>query len=299
VGLENINKIRFTVTGKLTPALVLERYSILLFQQIKQKLSKAPTYVNTIAIVAYEEEQEIGLLVVGIIQGLPAADLISIYVKETCRGKKLGTGLLKVLEQALSKLNIQQINAVYQSDWEGIPIMEKMLQSMQWQTPEKKFDLYKVNLQKTGQDKGWIVVRTLPEEIKIVLWSTLGTEEKNKQAALCTLLELSPFQMEEHIAFNSQAAYIKGEPAGYLITHKIKEGIQYTSLFVKPCFQQGVIATHMINNAGAMQYEKDIYNVVLMVDTHNTAMGLYLKRFLRLLSYQQALYTCYKKLKVK
>ncbi len=293
-----MHKIRFEVVDKISFRQMLEIYPELLFKEVKQKLSRAPSYSNTVLIVALDAEKKIALAVAGIIKGLPAADLISLYVQEPYRNKALATALLQNMEQALSRGGIRQLNAVYQSDWKGVDVFEKILSKTHWQKPVKKFELFKIDASKFSVENNWIQAGALPGKVKILPWETLSHEQKLAQAALCDTALLSPFQMEDKIAFNSQAAYINNEPAGYLVTHQLREVIQYTALYVKPCLHRGLIGAHLINTAGQMQYSKNSMAVAMMVDTTNTSMLTYSKRFKSFLTYNECIFTSLKKIAV-
>lgn len=205
---------------------------------------------STIAIGAILDEDPIGLALSTTIH-LKTADLLSLYVIEQYRNKKIGTQLLSLLEQELKQQNYLQIITAYPGEDETTPYFQNILVKAGWSPPVihllqcyfNAFDL-----------KQLIHAPHLTNDFSTFPWKELTAEEeselRHQEAQWVFPTTISPFNDEYPIDSMSLGLRHQGKVVGWVILQRFDpDTIRYTALYIQNAYKLRGYAIRLLADA--------------------------------------------------
>lgn len=207
--------------------------------------SKDPWGVSSsiiFAVGALVDGKPVGLALASYRPTLEIARLVSIYIDVESRGLKIGTALLRKMEEVLRKQKCRLINHLYLTEQPTTPALEKIFQNQKWSKPYQMmvkcyFDCYAFN-------PPWFKRNyPIPSGFEMFSWGSLKSKEKvaliRQEKNNSFPANVSPFYREDTIEpINSLGLRNENGVVGWMITHRIdKDTIQYSSLYIDRDFK--------------------------------------------------------------
>ncbi|EKD68356.1 MAG: GCN5-related N-acetyltransferase [uncultured bacterium] len=196
------------------------------------------------------------------------AEVLSVFVDQNYRCRKIGEGLLSELEKIFKEMNCAECALVYMTGKPATPMFEKLLLKSGYSDPEFRKLVCRASC-KSFLSCGWEkYLKKLPAEYKIISWNEVSeadreqirqSNEINKWIAP----DLMPFDFENGCEpINSLAMRYRGDIVGWVINHRIAfDLIRYTCSFLRPDLQKA-------GRIVAMYYESLLRQNAVMPFSH-------------------------------
>lgn len=250
VRLEQFDAAKIKLYEQLTP----QNLHYLLHDKLSDRI---------IVIEASDEGTPVGLALGTYKKSYHYAEINSLFVKPEYRQKKIGTTLLKQLQNEVKKEKGILITSIFPLEDETSTIWQKILTNNKWD--EHIPFMTRCTFYREYFNPPWLHTPIkFPPDYQEFLWSEITNDEKDqikrmeKQGIVPDIL--SPFFEESRIEpLNSLGLRYKGEIVGWMITHRIDQNtIRYTSLFLIKDFRNQSYSTKLLLDAILLQKKSDV-----------------------------------------
>ncbi|MGI8745789.1 MAG: GNAT family N-acetyltransferase [Bryobacteraceae bacterium] len=257
-------------------------YLALVFQSMRSSLNELKPDGPFVAVGARIDGEPAGLALgqIGVEGG---CDVRSLFVSRPYRGSGLGTALLSAIESELRNEGQQTVQISYLADRPTTPALERVLEKRHWGTPQAKMLICRTD--EHIMEWEWYRRAEHPAPgFEIFSWIEITNEDRRsildrQQASNWIPDDLVPFQYEKDLEpINSIGVRYKGEPAGWVITHRAApDTIRYTCSFIRKDLQRRFHIGPLYREAYARQAKAGIPFVIWLVPAQHTAMVRFVK----------------------
>lgn len=239
-----------------------------------------------IAVIAADAAGAIGLALAER-QADGGAELISLFVAPEHRRQGVGAALIHALRQAAAQLGCCELRLITRDSWPAMPVLMRLLARQGWETPQPHMLLARSTcaLMATALLKHPPVI---PPGFWIFPWTELEPAERvvlQTEAGMMAHVPaaLRPLQYEAAIEGATSLGLRYGtELIGWIICQRAApEVIQYSSLYVRPPFQQRGRGIPLLLEALRRQCLLGVPRAIFQVDASNTVMVRFVLRRMR------------------
>ena len=232
----------YTIT-KIDNSLTASFYQQFTFPLFRSYLDNCQPSGFTVAIAVNFLKKPIGLAMAIVLPDLKA-EILSIFVSVSHRGKGIGTALFSRLLEELTKKGCQSVELTYITGKPTTPALERLLEKFGWDTPQPQMLLCKWNCQISQVP--WLQINyRLSPEFAIFPWLEMTKEERielQEQKVTKSWIppQLDPFQHEKNLEpLNSLGLRYQTVVVGWIITHRLSpDTIRYTCSYIRPDLQK-------------------------------------------------------------
>lgn len=242
-------------------AVNFQRLTFPAYQMTLHQLESDPSLV---ALGASHQEEPVGLALAEIWED-QSANILSLFVEPTHRGKRIGRDLLHHLEAELFERGCNKVQLVYTLGKPTTPVLEKLLETNHWSVPQPRSLICKAHAETVLQAPWMQKYSRLSSDYSICSWLEVTPQEKQfiqqQQAEIEWIpSNLVPFKHEENLeSLNSLALRYQGQIVGWLINHRLApDTIRYTCSFVRQDLQKMGRIISLYAEAAKRQVEADI-----------------------------------------
>jgi GNAT superfamily N-acetyltransferase len=192
-----------------------------------------------VAVVSVDGGQPVGLALAEIAPETGSAELLSLYVAQSARGRGVATTLVERLEQELRGRGVTRLEAVYMTGKPSIPVIEHIFEKRGFDAPI----LRKVVVRFTAEEAAtteWYQRARLPADSEIFAWKDVRPEEieelKRTHAENPWIdVNLEPWRCSDRFDPVSSVGMRKqGKVVGWVINHPIGPNLLcFTTSFVR------------------------------------------------------------------
>ncbi len=222
-------------------------------------------------------------LALGEIGAEGACDVRSLFVSQLHRGSGLGTALLLAIESELRNQGQQTVQISYLADRPTTPALERVLEKLHWGTPEAKMLICRTD-QHIVEWEWYQRLEHPAPGFEIFSWIDITNEDRHsildrQQANPWIPEDLVPFQYEKDLEpINSIGVRYKGEPVGWVITHRVAiDTIRYTCSFIRKDLQRRFHIGPLYREAYTRQFKEGIPFVIWLVPAQHASMVRFVK----------------------
>lgn len=166
------------------------------------------------------------------------AELLSLYVRPTHRGRGVGTRLLGAMEEVMRQRGCAGVGTVYMTRIPSLAAFEALLQTRGWSQPVRRMSIFKTDTVRLREASWMPLFQTLPRGFEIVRWDTIGAVAR--EDLRCTLSDLQGAVPRDVDPFLYEGLGIDGSPA----EPELSLG----------CLHEGrVVGWHLVHRLGAEQ----------------------------------------------
>lgn len=213
-------------------------FAPLTFPRFRHRLQMVGTDRSVMAVGAVSGDHAAGLVLGEHRLESGVSEVLSLYVAPSCRGRGIGTALLKDLEEVSVARGGQRMELVYVEKPPVTHALERLLAKLNWQPPQPRMILCTVD--RRILQASWLTTPSLPQGFEMFPWRDLPLDERAEierapRERPWYPEALSPFR-EEDIQEPSTSLGLRyqGSVAGWLITHRLdSRTVRYTTLFVR------------------------------------------------------------------
>lgn len=168
-----------------------------------------------------------------------SAELLSLSVAETLRGRGIATELLRRIEESCLARGIDSIHGHYMSGENHTAAVERVLEKRVFSVPVPRMLAVRCSLESISHAP-WIKRYKLPPHFEIISWNGVSEAERaqirrSNVAAPWIPHDLLPFSFEADMEpVTSLALRVRGEIRGWVINHLIDGMLRFTCSYVHP-----------------------------------------------------------------
>lgn len=277
---------RFQRSFQMSVGAIVQEYSHLTFPSIHEQLRGRTLREPLLAVVARQGSEAVGLALAEANPDGQSASVRSCFVAPGHRRQGLGVQLLASLVGGLAQAGLRSVELPYSTDWPSAPVVEHILGKYGWSAPETRLYQYRVAMSDLS-GAPWLEDERseLPPRFEVVAWQDISPAQRMRiqqnGAEGWYPPNLSPFQADEFLAFNSLGLAVQGEIVGWMITHlPAPDTVQYTSLFVDPEQRGANIGLALLATALNLQLVSEIPYAIWQVEAGHRGMLAFVKRYL-------------------
>ncbi len=279
---------RFQLSFDMSLAAALSGYGHLTFPPLGEQVRGLVFREPLLAAVSLYGDQVVGLALAEIAPNNQGAKLFSCYVDAPHRRKGIAVQLLASLSRGLKQNGLKYLDLGYSTDWPSAPIVEHILKKYHWVPSKTTLYQYKTNTA-TISNAPWLSDENanLPSGYSLFEWCNLPPEDRGaiqrKQAETNWYPpNLSPFQTDDHLAFNGMGLRYQGEVVGWMVTlQSAPDTVQYSSFFVSSEHRRQPVSVPLLAAAINRQIKSDLPNYIWQVSADNDAMLAFVDRYLK------------------
>lgn len=267
-----------------------KRYENFSFPSLKERWQVRSPQGSLTAVNALYQGQVVGAAVAEVQLGNTSAELLSLLVVKEHRGRGVAKTLLSAMERSLAEAGCKKLEIQYRTDWTSLAVIEHLLEGRDWETPQDKTVVFKIDIQDLA-GAPWLEQSEtfeFPPGFTIFPWVELTLGERNEimkrqEAQPWFPPEVTPFQEEDILEpLTSLGLRYEGQVVGWMITHRTgPDIIQYTSLFVSPELLRKGLARALMAESMKLQITAGVPDLVWMVDVRNEPMMKFIGRIRR------------------
>jgi GNAT superfamily N-acetyltransferase len=254
---------------------IIEKIEHLTFPPIRKKVQTMTLTEPYTGIWALSENKIVGIILADKpLDRYP--ELFSFYVVPEARNKGIGNQLLTLLETSLKSQGLTGVQSRYRNDWKSVDVIERMLESHQWEKPQTVRIIAEAGIEKY-LEAPWPAVK-MPGDYHIESWEKLQDSERRRIEELIrnneVPREFSPFQHEEK-NFNKVSTYLKyrNEIAGWNIVFELKpDTLEYNNLFLVANYRKMGYAISLLKDSFGRQFELHIPKATWIINAENKAI---------------------------
>jgi len=229
-------------------------YSKMTFPAFREILSRLAPEGPYFAVGALFNGLPAGLAL-GKIHEKNNAEVLSIFVVENFRCRKIGERLLSELEKIFREKDCIDCGLVYMTGKPATPFLESLLKKCGFSEPAFRKLVCRASC-KSFMRCGWEKhLKKLPAEYRIISWSEITENDRKKikrsnEKKEWIAHDLVPFDYEKgYEPINSLAMRYREDIVGWVINHRISfDTIRYTCSYLRPDLQK-------VGRIVAMYYE--------------------------------------------
>lgn len=277
---------RFQHSSDMSIAAVEQSFGHLTFPPLREQRRGRAFREPLSATLASLNGEAVGLALAELHPDGESASLRSCFVSADHRRRGLGMQLIASLGSGLARQGLKNLEFSYSTDWPSAPVVEHILNRQGWSPPRPTLYQYKVNMADLS-GAPWLEDERslLPPRFEVVAWQDISPAQRmriqQKGAGGWYPPNLSPFQADEYLAFNSLGLSVQGEIVGWMITHlPAPESVQYTSLFVDPEQREAGVGLALLATALNLQLVSEIPYAIWQVEAGYRGMLAFVKRYL-------------------
>ena len=237
-----------------------------------------------VGVVASLKKAPVGLILASYDQPRENARVHSFLVHPKHRNKRVGSTLIKKLEESVKAAGIKNIDIYFRSHWNSRNFLERILEAAEWSTPKEDLIIVKglakkvLNLfmhDKIGLSQGYSFAPFTGLSQK-----DIQHIKERKTSEDWYLDYLDPFVQNETIfAPGSIALKYDGKVIGWVISHLIGPDLnEFTALFVDTNHRPFKLAHLLMREAIMRQDHAGITNFLITSKTDNYVMSRFLLR---------------------
>lgn len=196
-------------------------------------------------------------------------EIFQLHLNPDCIHPKLINEILEQLETFFKKSKCVIINFTL----DKFPELESVMTNRGWKGP--RYHTLKYTFDSPSFTPDWFnqMIKTpLPEGYQIFKWSTIKKGDweavKKQEKAGVFPYEVSPFHVYSGPVENLNSLGLKyqDEVIGWVITHRIKSTIRYTSLFLQPAFQKRGLSVKLLAEAIKLQQNSQFPEALMEIN---------------------------------
>jgi hypothetical protein len=251
---------------------ILEKIENLTFPPIRKKIQTMSLHEPFTGVWAVRDKQILGIILADK-NPSGVSEVFSFFVAPGERNKTIGNQLLTQLETSLIDQGITHIKTRYRSDWGSLVVIEKMLQSHRWETPQLLRVIAGGEI-RHFTNTPWPSMK-LSSDYSLFNWKELTRDNRKQidQLIISKLVppEFNPYQNEEKIFLPASFGLRnKGMVAGWNIGYSLSDDtIEYNNLFIAEPFRKLGHALTLIHKSFEEQYKLNIPKVTWLINADN------------------------------
>jgi hypothetical protein len=264
--------LNFQLATNITLNHVIEKIEHLTFPPIRKKMQTMPLHEPYTGVWAVKNNKMIGALLADK-NPSGVSELFSFFILPAERNKRVGSQMLSLLETSLKNQGIKQMQTRYRNDWGSLSVIEKMLKSNGWETPQLLRIIAEIDI-KQFTNTPWPTVK-LPSDYSLFNWKELTGDDRthidrmiiNKQMPP----EFNPHQHKDKISLPlSFGLRKKGIIIGWNIVYSLTDDTkEYNNLFIAEEFRKLGHAITLIHKSTSEQYKLNIPKATWLINADN------------------------------
>jgi GNAT superfamily N-acetyltransferase len=217
------------------------RHLLLLYPAPRYPTEGDSRPVQPIGVVALAGAQPVGLALAAVPVDAPAeAELLSVFVHPPWRHRGIAAALVGRLEEELSAVGVERVEATYMTGKPSIPLIERVFARQGWDAPVARTMTVRFTPQE-ARTTPWFGRRLMPRGAEVFDWADLTEQEMERLKASN---DASPWIAEglepwAHSAMgfdraSSVGMRLGGEVVGWVINHRIwSDTLRFTCSFMR------------------------------------------------------------------
>jgi hypothetical protein len=267
-------EINFQSATNITLNHIFEKIENITFPPIRKRMQNIPLHEPFTGIWAVRGNQIIGLILADK-NPSGSSEVFSFLVIPKERNKKIGKQLLKLLENSLKNQGVSRLQLRYRSDWGSLPVIQKMLKSNNWETPQLIRVIAEIDI-KQFTNTPWPTMK-LSTDYSLFNWKDLtGNDRKQIDRMMMgqkVPSEFNPYQHEDKIFLPASFGLRhKSEIIGWNIVYSLSDDTkEYNNLFIVEEFRKLGHAITLIHKSTEEQYKLNIPKATWLINADNKA----------------------------
>ncbi len=265
-------ELNFQLSTNITFQHILEKIEHLTFPPIRKKIKTIPLQEPFTGVWALEGKEITGVVLADN-KDNDISELFSFYVKPEKRNQKIGSQLLALLETSLRNQGVTFVQLRYRSDWNSLPVIEKLLKKNTWEEPILIRIIAEGNIE--AYDKVmWPTVK-FSSEYSFLPFEQLSDKDKIQLEQLTKenqiQKEFDPFQHFDKI-YQPASILLKRKThvVGWNIAYRLKEDtIEYNNLYLLDDYRRRGYAIGLLQQSFGEQYKHKIPKVTWIINADN------------------------------
>jgi hypothetical protein len=264
--------LTFQLATNITYQHVIEKIEQLTFPPVRKKILTIPLHEPFTGIWALRDNQIVGIILA---DRNPEgySELFSFLVIPKERNKGIGNQLLSQLAVSLKSQGIGVIRSRYRTDWGSQEVIEKMLKTHGWESPQLLRVIAEIDINHFPTSP-WPAMK-LSSDYTLFNWTELTKDDRNRIDRLIINKqvppEFNPYQHEDKIFLPSSFGLRnKGVLIGWNIVYTLTEDtIEYNNLYLVEEFRKLGHAITLIHKSTGEQYKLNIPKATWLINADN------------------------------